>query len=143
VHRPGSNPLDMQMSDFLCDFCMKSWSESTPFVEGHHGSCICGDCLRAAAKTRGATMPSEHSDERSFNASEAGPARPGASAMSKPASAADMAVERSCTMCLEARAEHGWQSEKRAAWICDRCIDQASRVLSKHRSAGWSPADDS
>jgi hypothetical protein len=38
----------MTERDFLCDFCGRDWSVAQPFVEGHHGSCVCGDCLRAA-----------------------------------------------------------------------------------------------
>lgn len=38
----------MRESDFLCDFCGRDWTQAAPFVEGHHGSCICGDCLRQA-----------------------------------------------------------------------------------------------
>lgn len=36
------------MSDVLCDFCGRAWTEQLPMVEGHQGSCICGDCLAAA-----------------------------------------------------------------------------------------------
>ncbi|MBM4112778.1 MAG: hypothetical protein FJ253_05295 [Phycisphaerae bacterium] len=52
MHRPGSDPQDMQPTDFLCDFCERPWSERTPFIEGHHGSCICGDCLSLAIVER-------------------------------------------------------------------------------------------
>mgnify|MGYP003344320403 CR=1 FL=1 len=38
----------MDAQDFLCDFCGRDWTAAAPFVEGHHGACICGDCLRAA-----------------------------------------------------------------------------------------------
>ena len=38
----------MSERDFLCDFCSRDWSQAQPFIEGHHGSCVCGDCLRAA-----------------------------------------------------------------------------------------------
>jgi hypothetical protein len=51
MRRPGCNPLDVQMSDVLCDFCAREWSESLPMVEGHQGSCICGDCLREAYRS--------------------------------------------------------------------------------------------
>ena len=36
------------MSDVLCDFCGREWTDSLPMVEGHQGSCICGDCLADA-----------------------------------------------------------------------------------------------
>jgi hypothetical protein len=48
MHRPGCDPDAMTERDFLCDFCARDWSVAQPFVEGHHGSCVCGDCLRAA-----------------------------------------------------------------------------------------------
>lgn len=48
MHRPGCDPDAMTERDFLCDFCGRDWSQAQPFVEGHHGSCVCGDCLRAA-----------------------------------------------------------------------------------------------
>lgn len=104
MHRPGSDPDAMTAEDFLCDFCERSWSEETPFVEGHQGSCICGDCLREAIRAKAPPAP---------------PATP------------------KCTMCLETRDEAGWASPRRDAWICTRCIEQATRVLSKDRSAGW------
>jgi hypothetical protein len=48
MHRPGCDPDDMTELDFLCDFCGRDWSVAQPFVEGHHGSCVCGACLRQA-----------------------------------------------------------------------------------------------
>ena len=48
MHRPGADPLDMNPEDFWCDFCRRPWSEQVPFVEGHRGSCICGNCLSIA-----------------------------------------------------------------------------------------------
>ncbi len=38
----------MRETDFLCDFCRRDWTQAAPFVEGHHGACICGTCLQAA-----------------------------------------------------------------------------------------------
>ena len=43
----------MTEHDFLCDFCGRDWPTAQPFVEGHHGSCICGDCLRMACTGEG------------------------------------------------------------------------------------------
>jgi hypothetical protein len=48
MHRPGCDPDSMTAEDFLCDFCGRDWTHAAPFVEGHHGACICGECLRAA-----------------------------------------------------------------------------------------------
>lgn len=50
MHRPGCDPDDMSERDFLCDFCGRDWTQAAPFVEGHHGACICGECLRAACE---------------------------------------------------------------------------------------------
>lgn len=41
----------MQAQDFLCDFCTRSWDGSSPMVEGHQGSLICGTCLTIAYRT--------------------------------------------------------------------------------------------
>lgn len=38
----------MTAEDFLCDFCGRDWTVAAPFVEGHHGACICGRCLHEA-----------------------------------------------------------------------------------------------
>lgn len=47
----------MTEADFLCDFCRRDWTAARPFVEGHHGSCVCGDCLRAALAANGTESP--------------------------------------------------------------------------------------
>lgn len=48
MHRPGADPEQMTMADFLCDFCRKPWDDRRPMVEGHQGSLVCGDCLKVA-----------------------------------------------------------------------------------------------
>ncbi|MFM9170969.1 MAG: hypothetical protein ACKOTD_12900, partial [Phycisphaerales bacterium] len=48
MRRPECDPDDVRMEDVLCDFCRRAWGESLPMVEGHQGSCICGDCLADA-----------------------------------------------------------------------------------------------
>ncbi len=48
MHRPGCDPANMTPEDFLCDFCGQHWREDRPFVEGHRGACICGNCLTLA-----------------------------------------------------------------------------------------------
>jgi hypothetical protein len=48
MHRPGCDPDAMDPQDFLCDFCGHDWTRAGPFVEGHHGACICGGCLHQA-----------------------------------------------------------------------------------------------
>lgn len=57
MHRPGCDPDAMTERDFLCDFCSRDWTSAQPFIEGHHGSCLCGDCLRAALATPEAEAP--------------------------------------------------------------------------------------
>jgi hypothetical protein len=48
MRREGCDPMNVRMSDVLCDFCGHEWSDALPMVEGHQGSCICGTCLSAA-----------------------------------------------------------------------------------------------
>ena len=48
MQRPGTNPQDVQPSDILCDFCHREWADDVAMVEGHQGSCICGNCLTVA-----------------------------------------------------------------------------------------------
>lgn len=113
MHRPGSNPLDMQPPDFICDFTGRSWDGSFPLVEGHQGSLICGDALRIAF-TEVVLLGHD----------------------SKPAGA-------TCVMCLEQRDDPGWQSpvptgdREEGAVICRRCIRQSSTRLEKDPDWGW------
>ena len=48
MRQPGTDPDNVQMSDVLCDFCRREWTEDVPMIEGHQGSCICGRCLTLA-----------------------------------------------------------------------------------------------
>lgn len=108
MHRPGSNPLDMQTSDFLCDFCGREWDGAFPMVEGHQGSLICGSCLTVAY--------TEVVLQR-MNAAPAG---------------------CTCTMCLEERDEDAWKSPVRdEAVICKRCINQGAGRLHKDPDWDW------
>jgi hypothetical protein len=117
MRKPGTNENDVQMSDVLCDFCRGEWTLDRPMIEGHHGSCICGECLSAAyaaVELRG------RGEEHRFAA---------------------------CTMCLEsaeARSELGrgdepcWQRPGNAeAAICRRCIKLAAGALHKDRDVAW------
>ena len=45
MRKPGTNENNVEMTDVLCDFCQREWSEDIPMVEGHQGSCVCGNCL--------------------------------------------------------------------------------------------------
>jgi hypothetical protein len=117
MHRPGADPDDVQMSDVLCDFCRRAWTEDVAMVEGHRGSCICGRCLTLAwvevMRAGGSSVPSDFR----------------------------------CTMCLESgrdraalerAGEPGWQSPIHGeAFICRRCVEQAARVLGRDPDSRW------
>ena len=35
MQRPGTDPENVEMSDILCDFCLRAWTKDRPMVEGH------------------------------------------------------------------------------------------------------------
>jgi len=108
MQRPGTNPDDVRMSDILCDFCLSEWTEDRLMVEGHHGSVICGNCLRVAY-----TAVSVDETDDSFEG-------------------------WTCTMCLEQRSDPAWRSPMRdEALICRRCIKLAARQLERDPESGW------
>jgi hypothetical protein len=108
MHKPGTDPENVQMSDILCDFCRREWTEEMALVEGHRGSVICGDCLTEAY--------------RSLVVNTTG---------SSPAG-------YQCTMCLESRPDLGWQSPRHAeANICARCCRQSAGILVKDKETNW------
>jgi hypothetical protein len=108
MHKPGTDPHNVQMSDVLCDFCHREWTEGLPVVEGHHGSIVCGVCLTAAW----ATVVNEG----------VGTAKPG----------------YQCTMCLERREEAGWESPAYPeASVCRRCIRMAGVALERDEDLAW------
>lgn len=98
----------MQVSDFLCDFCRRTWTGEFPMVEGHKGSLICGNCLTVAY-----TEVVLHA----MNAAPAGSV---------------------CTMCLEERSDDCWVSPvHEEAVVCARCIKQAAGRLHKDEDWDW------
>lgn len=111
MRKPGTDENNVRMSDVLCDFCHREWNEDIPMIEGHQGSCICGNCLATA-----------HA-EVVVNGSD-GALR-----------------EFGCPMCLETRQdrealgrgdEPGWQSPLyEDAVICKRCIELAAKAAKK------------
>ncbi|UYV14088.1 MAG: hypothetical protein NCW75_07300 [Phycisphaera sp.] len=113
MHRQGANPMDMQPSDFICDYTGRTWDGSFPLVEGHQGSLICGDALTIAFTEVVLLQQSS------------------------------MPEGATCTMCLEQRDEPGWQSpvptgdRGDGAVICRRCIRQSSTRLEKDADWGW------
>ncbi len=48
MFKPGTDETNVRMSDVLCDFCRREWTDDVPFVEGHQGRVICGLCLAVA-----------------------------------------------------------------------------------------------
>ena len=108
MHKPGVNPDHVQMSDVLCDFCRADWTGQTPFVEGHHGSIVCGKCLTVAymqVVTAGESSAPEGSP---------------------------------CTMCLENRPEPAWRSPLfPEAVICRSCIKLGAGTLERDSDYQW------
>lgn len=117
MRRPESDPNDVRMSDVLCDFCGREWSDSLAMVEGHQGSCICGDCLREAYR----------SVVLGAGGGGVGPSR--------------------CALCLEEREDPSWTpgaGSPRPATAapagrraCRRCVKQSAAVLQKDPDLGW------
>jgi hypothetical protein len=117
MRRETTNEDDVQMSDVLCDYCHAEWSGDRPFVEGHRGACICGNCLRVAygalVNDRAATAPADFM----------------------------------CTLCregapdraaLDRADEPGWQSPAYPdACVCRRCVKRAAGVLHKDPDYAW------
>lgn len=118
MRKPDADESNVQMSDVLCDFCRREWTDDIAMIEGHRGSCICADCLRAACLAVGMSTPPE--GRRDFT----------------------------CIMCLESevdrialnRAEEtGWMSPRYSeAVICRRCVRLAAGVLERADDFEWS-----
>ncbi len=117
MRKPGTDPENVQMTDVLCDFCRRQWTEDVAMIEGHQGSCVCGRCLTVAYT------------DVVLNA------------------ARETSGDYSCTMCLEAEpdrvslnrgGEPGWRSPfADDAVICRRCIKLAAGGLDKDRDFEW------
>jgi hypothetical protein len=113
MHRPGSNTADMQMADFLCDFCRRPWDGTFAMVEGHQGSLICQTCLMIAYT------------EVVMGRAESPPEG-----------------RETCVMCLEKRDDPGWSSPAHDdALICRRCIKQGAGRLHKDPDVDWRKPD--
>ena len=120
MHRPGADPEAILPSDVLCDFCARPWTDGAPMVEGHRGSCICGDCLATAWR---AVIDAGVDDRPPED-----PDRP-----------ADAAPLWTCALCLEPRSDPAFQSPIRPeAFICRRCIRLAGRALDGDPDHDWS-----
>ncbi len=114
MFRAGTDTNDVKMEDVLCDFCLAPWTIDLAFMEGHHGSHICGGCLTDAFRT--AVL---FAGDPPFT--------------DLPAC--------SCTMCLEPRNEPCYDSTKRDAHICRRCVKMAAVTLERDAELGWKRPD--
>ncbi len=118
MHKPGTDPANVQMSDIICDFCRRPWTEDAPMMEGHQGSCICGNCLSLAF---------------------AEVVRQGDNVAGEDDWLCALCLERSVDREAQNRAgEPGWRSPlHEEATICRRCIKLASGVLQKDADHDW------
>jgi hypothetical protein len=117
MHRPGTNEDNVQMSDVLCDFCHRPWTQDVPMIEGHRGSVICGNCLSVAC----AALARDDDG--------------------------DAGAGHTCSMCLESEKDRaalgrpgdpGWRSPMHPeAAICRRCADQAAGALERDPDFDW------
>jgi len=107
MRKPGCNEDNVQMSDVLCDFCMQEWTDDRPMVEGHQGSCVCGQCLADAYRAMVLTE------------------------VPVPEAAAK------CILCLETRNEPTWSHRPDGPRACRRCVRQSAAVLQKATEFGW------
>lgn len=112
MRKPGTDPQNVGMSDVICDFCHREWTEDVPMIEGHHGSCICGRCLRVA---HAEVVEQGHGSAGDYTCPMCLEAEPDRRAMDR-------------------AGEAGWQSPLgEGAVICRRCIELAARALEKDR----------
>ena len=108
MQRDGADKSNMQLSDFLCDFCERAWDGAFPMVEGHEGSLICGECLTSAYRALMLDV-----EGRAVEPSD------------------------TCTLCLEDR-DHSWRSPKRSESVaCLRCVKQSAGRLHKDEDWEW------
>lgn len=118
MYREGIDETNVQMTDVLCDFCRRDWTDNVAMLEGHRGSCICGNCLSTAyASVVGART-----------------------SMAPPSFTCTMCKETDDDRAAEKRpSEDAWQSPAyEDAVICRRCIKLAAGVLHKDPDWDWS-----
>lgn len=108
MRKQQTNVEDVRMTDILCDFCHREWTDVIPMVEGHQGSCICGKCLDVAW----ASVIENELD--------------------------DSIDGWKCTMCLEHRSDPCHRSPMyEEAFICRRCIRLSAQALRKDTDSSW------
>lgn len=111
MRRQGCDPENVLMSDVLCDFCGREWTGSLPMVEGHQGSCICGDCLADAYRALAL-------------------AEPAAGAAAKCVLCLEQREEPTWS-----------PTGAEAPRACRRCVRQSAAVLQKDGTGGWRKPD--
>jgi len=110
MRRDGTNLQAVRMEDVLCDFCHSPWTLDRLMIEGHHGSCICGVCIRTAYS---ATHLAESSDVPAGESFK-------------------------CTMCLEERTDNCFRSPAYPdAMICLRCATLGATALARDADSNW------
>ena len=120
MRKPDTDPDSVEMSDVLCDFCHREWTEDIPMVEGHQGSCICGQCLTVAYHE---VLVTRTAPSGKYTCT--------------------MCLEKPDDRDAEGRPdEPGWQSPAcEDAAICRRCIKRASGTLHKDPDFNWRKPD--
>ena len=123
MYKPGTNENDVSMSDVLCDFCHREWTDDLPVIEGHRGAVICGHCLAVAWSEMAA-----------------------GGATTDP-------LASMCTMCreqgedraaLDRADEPGWHSPAYPeSAICTRCITRAADTLERAPDWSWTRGQNS
>lgn len=99
-----------------CDFCGADWDEVLPMIEGHHGSILCLECLKAAVDAQ-TPVKEKFQCTLCLRQKEAGtphwrPQREAGAALPEGAN------------------EH--------AAVCADCIEQAAGAFSKDEDVDWS-----
>ena len=125
VFKPGTDESNVQMSDILCDFCHREWTEEIPFIEGHRGRMICGNCL--ALGYREVIVAGKHTGPGTDSGTGFAP--------------------YTCALCRESdddraamdrAGEIGWRSPLHEdAAVCARCLRQAAGKLHKDPDSEW------
>ena len=109
MHRPGSDPNNMEPTDFLCDFCATPWAEDRPMIEGHRGSCLCLRCLSVAYRVLAI-------DEDGVAPAEG----------------------TRCVVCLTEGGKFPlWESPSTGALVCTQCVKRAAGVVHKDPDIPW------
>lgn len=109
MHRPGADPMAMEMADFLCDFCHQPWTDDRPMIEGHRGACICGPCLSIAY----AELVLHKVDDPPQG-------------------------DETCVLCLEPKPDHThWRSPMTEKLACVQCVKRSAGALHKDEDINW------